>query len=347
MKRILAALMVAMALGLASHGVLAADDDSPPATLHMGDAAPKLAPSKWVKGDAVDKFEPDKVYVVEFWATWCGPCKASIPHLTELQKKNPDVTFIGMDCMEQEPENVAPFVKEMGDKMDYRVAMDDATGTNSKNWLVAAGQNGIPCAFVVGKDSKVAWIGHPMEMEEPLKQIIAGTFDIKKAVADAKAREEIQAQLGKAIEAGDIGAIDKFAKEHPEMADGLSVLKFQLLMQKKDYAAAVAMGKELVETQKDNSEILNDIAWMMVDPENPIDKPDLDLAMKAALRANEVAKGENGAILDTLARVYFTRGDVDKAIEIQNKAVEKADDADRAQLTKSLAEYTAKKNAAK
>ena len=65
-----------------------------------------------------------KNYVVEFWATWCGPCKASIPHLTELQKKNPSVTFIGVSVWEPDQDKVKPFVEEMGDKMAYRVAID-------------------------------------------------------------------------------------------------------------------------------------------------------------------------------------------------------------------------------
>src|SRR4051812_12410302 len=79
-------------------GLLQAGD----ATLNVGDAAPALAPSKWIKGEPIEKFEKGKLYIVEFWATWCGPCRASIPHLSELQAKFKDVAFIGQDCMEQD-----------------------------------------------------------------------------------------------------------------------------------------------------------------------------------------------------------------------------------------------------
>jgi thiol-disulfide isomerase/thioredoxin len=314
--------------------------------LGMGDAAPALAPSKWIKGEPVAKVEAGKIYIVEFWATWCGPCRDSIPHLTKLQKQYPNVTFIGMDCMEQDASTVPNFVKQMGDRMDYRVALDEG-GKMAKAWMEAAGQNGIPCAFVVGKDSKIAWIGHPMELDEVLKQVVAGTFDAKKAAAPAAARQEIEVQVQKAVESGDLTLLDKAAKEYPEMAATLEPVEFGLLLQKKDFAAVTVVARDLVESQKDNAEMLNQIAWAMVDPENLFEKPDLNLALKAALRANTAARGENGTVLDTLARVYFAKGDLDQAIATQSAAIEKAEEDQKAGLTKTLAEYKAKKDAAK
>ena len=99
------------------------------ATLSIGDPAPDLKVSRWVKGAAVAGFESNKTYVVEFWATWCGPCRASIPHLTELAHQFPAVTFAGVDVWEQgdgADATVDKFVTGMGDKMDYHVARDTA-----------------------------------------------------------------------------------------------------------------------------------------------------------------------------------------------------------------------------
>src|SRR5579871_321929 len=119
--------------------------------LAMGDPAPKIMVAKFVKGEPVTKFEKGKFYVVEFWATWCGPCRVSIPHLTELQKKYKDVTFIGVSAFERGDNietNVAKFVSDMGSKMDYRVAMDQIpqgktsqAGLMAVNWMDAAHQN--------------------------------------------------------------------------------------------------------------------------------------------------------------------------------------------------------------
>jgi thiol-disulfide isomerase/thioredoxin len=165
--------------------------------LGVGDKAPRLQVKEFVKGDAVKDFDKGKVYVVEFWATWCGPCRTSIPHLTELQKKHKDVTFIGVSAFENDPKAVKPFVKEMGDKMDYRVALDSVPagkqprdGAMAKGWMVAAGQTGIPTAFIIDGAGRIAWIGHPMRMDEPLEKIVAGKWDLKAAAADFQARQQ-------------------------------------------------------------------------------------------------------------------------------------------------------------
>ena len=53
--------------------------------LKVGSPAPGLNIDEWVKGE----FNPSdaEVYVLEFWATWCAPCRKSIPHLTQLQEE--------------------------------------------------------------------------------------------------------------------------------------------------------------------------------------------------------------------------------------------------------------------
>jgi thiol-disulfide isomerase/thioredoxin len=65
----------------------------------VGDKAPALQTGKWIQGEPVTAFNRNHVYVLEFWATWCGPCVQSIPHLNQMWQKYKDkgVVFIGQD----------------------------------------------------------------------------------------------------------------------------------------------------------------------------------------------------------------------------------------------------------
>jgi len=161
---------IALALGL----VIAA---LPAHAAKLGDPAPKLQIAAWLKGKPVELSEGKgkKVYVIEFWATWCPPCRSSIPHLTELQKRyaKQGVTFIGITT--EQKEQAAPFVKNMGDKMGYTVAADDNWKT-AKAYMSAFNVNTIPHAFVVDKKGKIIWHGYPVgrAMEKAIKRAVAG-----------------------------------------------------------------------------------------------------------------------------------------------------------------------------
>lgn len=160
------------------------------ASLKVGSKAPAVKADKWVKGTEVKSFESGKVYVMEFWATWCPPCIKSIPLLTDLQKTHKEVTVIGMASSERKAstgddkrlEKVESFVKGKGDEMNYTVAYD-ANGTMGKDWLRAAGQNGIPCAFVVDGSGKITWIGNPLNHEALVAAVDAAVKAAKPASA--------------------------------------------------------------------------------------------------------------------------------------------------------------------
>jgi thiol-disulfide isomerase/thioredoxin len=328
------------------------------ATLTVGDKAPKLQTGKWIQGDPVTEFARDKAYIVEFWATWCGPCRVSIPHLNEIYTKFKDkgLVVIGQDVWERDESLVKPFVEKMGDKMTYRVALDDKSsdekGAMAKTWMEAAGQNGIPAAFLVNKQGVIAWIGHPMRLEEAtIQQVLDGSYDIQKAAAEFKQAQESTAkrsalsrQLGKQLQAKEWTAAEATLKEIadalPEsQRDSLDSVSLRILLGKQDFDGAGKLAEKLAEKMKRSAMMQNQVAWMLLTTQG-VKGAALDSAYKIAAAANEASEGKDAAILDTFARATFMKGDKAKAIELQEKAAKLAEDENlRKSLNQTLESY--------
>lgn len=187
---ICAALMFSVMLAAQPAPPTAPSDKAPPAeatpVLAAGSVAPPLTVDAWVKGEPVKAFEPGKVYVVEFWATWCGPCVRNIPNLNALQKQHPELTVIGVAASErpkQKPAEggaaaddgrlatVQKFVESRGEGMNYRVAFD-GDASMGRAWMLAARQRSIPWACIVDGKGTIAWMGHPELMDREVARVL-------------------------------------------------------------------------------------------------------------------------------------------------------------------------------
>ena len=113
-----------------------------------------------------------KVVVVDFWATWCGPCKAAIPHLIALQTQFAarDFVILGLSGDEDPPATVKQFAQAKG--MQYPILMVDQD-TQGKY-----GVNSYPTAFVIDKSGVIrnVFMGYsdqvPVQMESAIRSLL-------------------------------------------------------------------------------------------------------------------------------------------------------------------------------
>jgi thiol-disulfide isomerase/thioredoxin len=146
--------------------------------LNIGDPAPSLKVKTWVKGTPIQNFKKDKIYVIDFWATWCTPCMALMPHFSNLAHKYQDkATFLAIDIYEKKDISTAKIKKlidSMGNRMDFKVGIEE-NKLMTKNWADASKLEGIPSIFIIN-DGKIDWIGHPKYADSVLTQILNKTW---------------------------------------------------------------------------------------------------------------------------------------------------------------------------
>ena len=325
--------------------------------LNIGDQAPPLKYSKWIKGEPISSLTGSQLYVLEFWATWCGPCKAAMPHITKLQQQyKGKVSFIGVGIWEKVAEGkpyesslpaVEKFVKGNDANMGYAVIADNNEQFMGNKWMKAAGENGIPSTFIV-KDNKIMWIGHPNSLDSILPKMLDGRYDMeafkskfsKNAASSRKQNAELMAAFGplqNAIKAKEytkaLQLIEQLKTTQPNYKPMMDGMKFKVLLDM-DEKKAMDFAKEwLKETKSASSMVLSEVYNR--------DGLSKETYLWTARSFGDIETLTNPVLLDALATCFSKGGESKSALVSQQRALEFAKKALKdGNMVGSVMDYT-------
>lgn len=155
--------------------VLTAGMAVPVMALEVGEPAPAIEATSTAGAPVRISAEPGKVLYIDFWASWCGPCRQSFPWMNEMQAKYRDkgLQIVGIN-LDAQSSDASRFLEKI--PAQFTIAYD-ARGTSA----VQYGVKGMPSSVLIGRDGKVLarHMGFNAEsraqLEQEFEKLLGGT----------------------------------------------------------------------------------------------------------------------------------------------------------------------------
>jgi cytochrome c biogenesis protein CcmG, thiol:disulfide interchange protein DsbE len=156
--------------------VLAMLSSLPAAALEVGEQAPELELATQGGGSFKLPKQPGKIVYVDFWASWCGPCRQSFPWMNAMQEKykSQDFQVIGIN-LDAQAADAEKFLAKIPAKFTVLL---DPKAASAKSF----GVKGMPTSYLIGRDGKVIYqhMGFNDEGRVKLEQAIQAAVEGKK-----------------------------------------------------------------------------------------------------------------------------------------------------------------------
>lgn len=308
------------------------------AQVTFGTPAPALQVEQWAAGEPVGEFRAGQTYVVFFGATWAPSSLASLPRVIRLQTEHAGkLQVVGIISdraswlqrfLQRPAYDViaeSTLTKPWGEIITFPLAVDPSSQT-LRAYRGADQSLDLPHTVIIGGDGKVQWQGHPGLLNEPLQQVLDGSWTAEKNDAEMQGRQRLLEQSTQTLHLFSTNhvaeAMQQFQTLEPELRKYPAFSGLVSLLSAKTNQTSMR-NEQLIEQAHaswDNPFELNQVAWEMV-TEVPEKLRDTQRAYEFALRANQLTNSTNAAYLDTLARVLYERGDLAGAIATQQQAV--------------------------
>jgi thiol-disulfide isomerase/thioredoxin len=292
--------------------------------LTLGSQAPPITVQRWLKGNAFGGFDRNHVYLVEFWATWCGPCLNAAHHLSATQKKyGPKglvvLSIASPDKFGNDLPTIQKCIKEHDAQMSYNIGFDAEAenaylgifrGQTAHSYMAAARWKQFPVSFVVDRQGRIVFIGLPSVADGVIEEALLGTVDVKKRAEELSAYQDAEDRIN----------------DYFKLLDG------------KKYDDARKLAHELIEGPFKSDAKMN---WLIgnsiVDVLQDVPSPDMSLAEHCIDMAVRASRGDDVNINASLACLKFRQGKKAEAIKLMRELVKRSvHPAERAWMQKRL-----------
>jgi thiol-disulfide isomerase/thioredoxin len=286
----------------------------------------------FVQGTPVAGFEKGKTYVFHFFSTTCGHCAESSPTVAELARFYGQLGWEFIAIAGDDEPAIRAWLQKPEAQANYRHPIVADPGKKATAALqYPTYRNSTPRLFVA-KDGLLLWVGHPDEATPVFEQIAKDTYDLAAARTDFvtnavlfKARNDATAKVKECEKSGEwqpcLDYCDSIAAAMPLKASAFELQKFGTMLGAANRVPeGYALGRALAAKYPDDIVVFRTLARTVLSTP-AVRERDLDFAMEMAVRANELGKNEDPRAADVLALAWFSKGDREKAIEHQKRAI--------------------------